>query len=106
MKNINLKAWPELTAFYPSFIRIERASMSMHPLFLDFTGCREISSTGLTVWLLRILNFVQQSPRRREYTTELFDNNLLLSGVRQLSFFKHLNNHLNRNDMFVEETSS
>lgn len=104
MKNINFKAWPELTAFYPSTIRIERATATKHPLFLDFSGCREISSTGLTVWLLRILSFIKQSPKRREYSTELFSSNEWLHKIKQLSFFHHLNQYAVNCDMHVPET--
>jgi hypothetical protein len=104
MKNIYFKAWPELTAYHPSTTRIERSSASEHSLFLDFSGCLEISSTGLTVWLLRILSFIKQSSSRRNYSTELFSNNDLLFSIRQLSFFYHLDYYANNNDMFDTET--
>lgn len=106
MKNINLKAWPELTAFYPSMIQIERSPSSDHPLFLDFSGCKEVSSTGLTVWLLRILKYIKLGKIRRNYSTNLFNENDLLFKIRQLSFFHHLNQYADVNDMFVQEVAN
>ncbi len=105
MKDLIIKAWPELTGYKPSTIRIERSAGTKHPLYFDFAGCKEISSTGLTVWLLRSLSFLKQSKHRREYSTELFKDNEILYKVRQLSFFYHLNRYIQNNNMFTHETN-
>ena len=88
-KDIQLKAWPELTAYHASSTRFERSSANQHTPFIDFSGCREISTTGLTVWLLRILKFIKKSPNYSCYSTNSFSNNLLYN-IRQLFTDKFL----------------
>ena len=103
MKTFNIKAWPELIAYYPSMGRFERSAVSNNPIFLDFAGCKEISSTGLTVLLLRLLGYIKHGLNRRYYTSEPFEENDLLYDIRQLSFFHHLNQYANKFGLFSNE---
>lgn len=64
MKPTKIKAWPELTGFQPGLVEIRVNPVSntaQIPIEIDFGSVRQVTSTGLTIFLLRVFGFLKAS---------------------------------------------
>lgn len=59
-KPTQVKAWPELVNYLPLLTSVSEASSPTKNLVLDFSGCLEVDSCGLTSTLLKILHFMRK----------------------------------------------
>jgi len=59
-KSTQIKVWPELVNYLPLLTSVSEASSPTKSLFLDFSGCSEVDSCGLTSELLKILHFMRK----------------------------------------------
>lgn len=91
MKPIKVKAWPELVGFLPGLLKLREvqatAGQTESAVEVDFASVRAVSSTGLTVFLLRLLELLgdKSKPRiRRDCDPQI------LSTLDRLGAFTHL----------------
>jgi hypothetical protein len=64
-KPTRVRAWPELVDFLPSLTVLKEPgndSGSVRPIHIDFGSVRAVTSTGLTVFLLRLLRLLKDRP--------------------------------------------
>lgn len=69
MKPTQIRAWPEMEDYFPSLSKLtdgasDKGNAASPPaaVMVDFSGVRRISSTGTTVFLLRLLRFMLKRP--------------------------------------------
>lgn len=106
MKSKQIKVWPELVSYLPSVSPFRGMTKSNHCLNIDFSGCREITSTGLTFFLIRLLKFMLDGPTDRGWETNNHSKNHIFDMAIKLAFFNHLNNYFGKNrSMFGLETN-
>ena len=56
MKERHIKAWPETVHYLPSVSPFQRVAGHENDIRIDFSECKQLTSTGLTVFLLRLIS--------------------------------------------------
>ena len=55
MKDIIIKIWPQIINYIPALIPIQNIEKRDNSIFLDFTNCTEVNSSGLNIFLIQLL---------------------------------------------------
>ena len=106
MKPTKVKAWPELIDFFPALpvltdVRGEAAAFA--PVEVDFGNVREVNSTGMVVFLLRLLRLL--GPGRRAHVRHHGTKSIRAS-LQDLGAFSTLGDrlsHVEQADFLVED---
>lgn len=104
MKERQIKVWPETVDYLPSVSQFQRLA-GKNNIRIDFSECRHVSSTGLTVLLLRLLNLLYGG-RRRKWASDNPDRNPVFDTAKQLGFFNHLNRYGTNASLWAPATES
>ena len=105
MKKIQIKVWPETVHYLPSVQRLEGIENTTNDIRIDFSHCRQITSTGLTVFLLRLLTLLHSGKKERRWETDNTENNPIFSIVKKVGFFDQLNKYYPNASLFTPETN-
>ena len=104
MKERQIKVWPETIHYLPSVSPFQRLAGQEYDIRLDFSGCRQITSTGLTVLLLRLLKLLHGGVPQRSWETDNTDCNPVFETALKLGFFNHLNSYCTNASLLAPET--
>jgi hypothetical protein len=105
MKKLQIKVWPETVHYLPSVQRFAGTVNTMNDIRIDFSDCRQITSTGLTVLLLRLLTLLHGGTGQRRWETDNTENNPIFETVKKLGFFDHLNKYYPNASILAPETN-
>jgi hypothetical protein len=105
MKKIQIKVWPEIVHYLPSVQRLVGIEKTTNDIRIDFSDCRQITSTGLTVFLLRLLTLLHGGNKQRKWETDNTEYNPIFAIVKKLGFFDHLNKYYPNASLLAPETN-
>lgn len=90
MKDLHIKFWPETTGYLPGLFPFPKFEGRENSIFLDFSNCSQVSSSGLNIHLIRLLKIVKFDDRNRGWHTNPISNPILHK-VNKLNYFEILN---------------
>lgn len=102
MKERQIKIWPETVHYLPAVSPLQRLAGHENDIRLDFSECREITTTGLTVLLLRLLRLLHGGNQHRKWKTDDIADSKICKSILSLSFFHHLNSYCTNYSIFAQ----
>jgi len=105
MKERQIRVWPEIVHYLPSVSPFQRLAGHEHDIRIDFSGCRQITSTGLTVFLLRLLKLLYGGAPERTWEADNLEFNPIFNLAKELEFFHHLNAYCRNASLFAPEVN-
>jgi hypothetical protein len=105
MKQRQIKAWPETVHYLPSTTPFQRLAGHENDIRIDFSECKQVTTTGLTVLLLSLLRLLQRGKSKRGWETDNNDNNPVFDTIINMGFFHHLNKYCTNNSIFTSNTN-
>lgn len=99
MKNIQLKVWPEITNYLPALIKFPKGDNRLNDVFIDFSNCYKLNSSGLNIILIETIKLLSSSKKKRGW---FFNDEKLniVDQVKNLGFFDILNNYGEQKSIF------
>lgn len=101
MKERQIRVWPEMVHYLPSVSPLQALAGHDNDIRIDFAACKEITSTGLTVFLLRLLKLLHVGRPQRTWRTQNLDDNPAFKAALELGFFHHLNSYCTNDSLIL-----
>ncbi|MDB5024311.1 MAG: hypothetical protein JWP78_2066 [Mucilaginibacter sp.] len=102
MKDLNIKVWPELTDYIPALLPIQNIEKKDNTIFFDFTNCHILNSSGLNLFLLQILKFLNDEKIKNGWYSNISECEIGYE-VSRLNFVSILNKYSNPTSLFSEQ---
>jgi ABC-type transporter Mla MlaB component len=92
MKPTHVKIWPEVLNYQPAIIPFNKENDNQkNSIIIDFTNCKAVDSSGLTLLLIDLIKLFKKSPKRK--WSLIIENNALKEDLKQLGFFNIINRY-------------
>lgn len=106
MKDIIIKVWPEINNYLPALIPLQNIEKKSNTIYLDFTNCFEVNSSGLNLFLIQILKILTEGNIQRGWYTNEINEVPMVSKIDHLNFFNILNKYAQNNSLFQSNFTS
>jgi len=106
MKDINIKVWPELIGYLPALIPLPKIEEKENGLYLDFSNCNKINSSGLNIFLIHLLKYVKFDGVNRGWHSDELHSLDIIEQVDKFNFFKILNLYCPNISLFNAELAA
>ncbi len=106
MKDIGVKIWPELLGYSSVLIPFPKIGNRENSVFLDFSNCKEVNASGLTLFLIQLLKLITSDQDNRSWYKDEEDNVQLIEKITNLNFFELLSRYSKNGSLFQSNLSN
>jgi hypothetical protein len=100
MKSAQIKIWPEIKGYLPVIIPWQNVKTQQNDIFIDFSNCKSVYSSGLTLLLLRTIGVIIQEKNNRKWETHSEIISDTFQKIVSLNFFNILQYFESNTSMF------
>jgi hypothetical protein len=106
VKDIIIKVWPEISNYLPALIPLQSIEKRSNSVFIDFTNCFEVNSSGLNLFLIQILKILTDGNTNRGWYTNDTEEVPMVMKIEHLNFFNILNKYSQNTSLFQSNFTS
>ncbi|MBI9082975.1 MAG: hypothetical protein JEZ11_05210 [Desulfobacterales bacterium] len=103
MKDLIIKVWPEIQGYLPAILPWQNIKEKKQSIFIDFTNCVSVDSSGLALLLIRCIKLIESDKKKRKWKSHDINMNDAFRKVIDLNFFNILNEYNPSEMLFVDK---
>lgn len=102
MKEANLKIWPEIINYQSAIVPFEKTNdQRNNDIYIDFTNCIKVDSTGLTILLVDLIKLFQKDSRA--WTIAIEDSSIK-DALKNLGVFNIIDQYSGKKNLFWDNS--